>query len=436
MMHYDVAVIGGGIAGYSAALRALQAGKKVVLINQGQSALHFSSGSIDVLGRLPDGSVVNQPFDALSALQQQAPEHPYSKVGRKNSEKGLMWFKRTLDSAHVPLHHEPDGANHWRITPLGTLKNTWLSQLFVYPYRGNADFSRIVIVAIDGYRDFQPAMLRDNLAQRPELANTPMLTVNVSIPGFEGFRRNPNELRSIDIARLLRQESAWNALCDQLMRVARADDLVIMPAIMGNGDGLHLMSKLQQVTQLRFHEVPTMPPSLLGIRIEEALHRSFIQGGGVQLKGDKVIGGDFAGSRLTAIHTQNLRDFPISAEHYVIATGSYFSQGLQASQHAIQEPIFALDVQQNPDRAQWRHTQFIAAQSHPFMTFGVTTDANLHPSHQGKTIDNLWCCGAMLSGYDPVFEGCGGGVAIATAYHAVEQILATYAQSKQPEVLL
>lgn len=28
MMHYDVAVIGGGIAGYSAALRALQAGKK------------------------------------------------------------------------------------------------------------------------------------------------------------------------------------------------------------------------------------------------------------------------------------------------------------------------------------------------------------------------------------------------------------------------
>lgn len=126
-----------------------------------------------------------------------------------------------------------------------------------------------MIVAIDGYRDFQPAMLRDNLAQRPELANTPMLTVNVSIPGFEGFRRNPNELRSIDIARLLRQESAWNALCDQLMRVARPDDLVIMPAIMGNGDGLHLMSKLQQVTQLRFHEVPTMPHHCSGSALKK-----------------------------------------------------------------------------------------------------------------------------------------------------------------------
>ncbi len=41
MMHYDVAVIGGGIAGYSVALRALQPGKKVVLINLWQSALHF-----------------------------------------------------------------------------------------------------------------------------------------------------------------------------------------------------------------------------------------------------------------------------------------------------------------------------------------------------------------------------------------------------------
>lgn len=28
MMHYDVAVIGGGIAGYTAAIRSLQAGKK------------------------------------------------------------------------------------------------------------------------------------------------------------------------------------------------------------------------------------------------------------------------------------------------------------------------------------------------------------------------------------------------------------------------
>jgi glycerol-3-phosphate dehydrogenase subunit B len=29
----------------------------------------------------------------------------------------------------------------------------------------------------------------------------------------------------------------------------------------------------------------------------------------------------------------------------------------------------------------------------------------------------------MLAGYDPVFEGCGGGVAIGTAYHAIMQCI-------------
>ncbi|MGL5431218.1 MAG: glycerol-3-phosphate dehydrogenase subunit GlpB [Vibrio sp.] len=434
MMHYDVAVIGGGIAGYCAALRALQAGKKVVLINQGQSALHFSSGSIDVLGRLPDGSLVDQPFEAFAALQQQAPEHPYSKVGRQTSEQGLLWFQRTLQQAQVPLHHQADGANHWRITPLGSLRNSWLSQPFVYPYRGQADFARIIVITIEGYRDFQPAMLCDNLAQRPELAHTPIIAASVTLPGLSELRGNPYELRSIDLARLLRQTSAWQALCQQLIQLAQPDDLVIMPAITGNGDGLQLMSELQQVTQLRFHEVPTMPPSLLGIRIEDALQRSFIQAGGVQLKGDKVVNGIFDGTRLNAIYTQNLRDFPLTAQHYVMATGSYFSQGLHASQHTIQEPIFDLEVQQTGERALWRDTQFIATQSHPFMTFGVKTDRHLHPTRQGTTIENLWCCGAMLSGYDPVFESCGGGVAIATAYHALEQILARDTAAPTEEV--
>ena len=153
--------------------------------------------------------------------------------------------------------------------------------------------TRIVVASIDGYRDFQPQMLKDNLSQHPDFHAVPIHTVTLSIPGFDGYRRNPNELRSIDIARLLKQEAAWTTLCDGLMRVANRDDLVIMPAIMGNGDGLTLLTKLRATTQLHFHEVPTMPPSLLGIRIEEALSRTFIQLGGIHLKGDKVVNAPF-----------------------------------------------------------------------------------------------------------------------------------------------
>lgn len=423
MMHYDIAVIGGGIAGYTAAIRSQQAGKKTVLISQGQSALHFSSGSIDVLARLPDGTPVTYPFDALNALKQQSPGHPYNVVGRDHLQDGLAWFAHTLAAARVPLTHQTDLANHWRITPLGTLKATWLSQPFVYQHRQASPFRRIVVVSIEGYRDFHPQMLQDNLARQIDFQSTPIHTVTLPIPGFDGYRRNPNELRSIDIARLLRDKSAWTALCDGLIRIANRDDLVIMPAIMGNGDGLDLLNQLRDATQLCIHEVPTMPPSLMGIRIEEALSRTFIQAGGTHLKGDQVINGTFSGQQLQSIATQNMREIPICAQHYIMATGSYFSQGLRAQHDIISEPVFALEVSHQQARTEWRQAAFFPERSHPFMRFGVRTNHHLNPVRNGVTITNLFCCGSMLSGYDPVFEGCGGGVAIGSAFYAAQQCI-------------
>ncbi|MDW6004936.1 glycerol-3-phosphate dehydrogenase subunit GlpB [Vibrio mangrovi] len=451
MMHYDIAVIGGGIAGYCAAIRSQQAGKRTVLISQGQSALHFSSGSIDVLGRLPSGEIVDYPLEAISLLQdnespepelqgqtaQYLPEkHPYSKVGRSSLEKSLRWFTDML-AAEVPLSHQADSANHWRITPFGTLKSTWLSQPHVYQHRSAAGFREIVVIALAGYRDFQPRTLKDNLTRLADFSGIPVRIAQIHIPGFEGYRRNPCELRSIDIAHLLQQESAWLAFCDQLTHMTHKDDLVILPAVIGNGDGLKLLERLQQATHRHFHEVPTMPPSLMGIRLEEALHRIFRQAGGIHLKGDQVLEGHFDGHRLTEIYTRNLPDIPIRAGQYIMATGSYFSQGLRASRQSVREPVFDLDISQASQRTQWGERDFFSRQPHPFMTFGVSTNKHLNPSYHGKTIENLYCCGAMLAGYDPVFEGSGGGVAIATAYHAVEQCLTgdIWADTRQEVVL-
>ncbi|WP_038184394.1 glycerol-3-phosphate dehydrogenase subunit GlpB [Vibrio rhizosphaerae] len=437
MMNYDIAVIGGGIAGYCAAIRSQQAGKKTVLISQGQSALHFSSGSIDVLGRLPTGEPVNDPFAAISRLRYDslgcspllkqpasgsAIPHPYVKVGHSAVKQSLLWFKEML-AAELPLFHQPDDANHWRITPFGTLKATWLSQPYVYQHRSQTNFREIVVVALAGYRDFQPQILKDNLARVADFAGIPIRIATIHLPSVAHDQRHPCERRSLDIAHLLQPESAWSAFCEQLKQMTQADDLVILPAVVGHGNGIETLARLQQATQRQFHEVPTMPPSLMGIRLETALHRIFIQAGGVHLKGDQVLRGQFDGARLTEIYTHHLSDIPIRAGHYIMATGSYFSQGLQASRQAIKEPVFGLDVAQTIPRTQWGGQDFIARQPHPFMTFGVSTNSHLHPSYCGKTIGNLYCCGAMLAGYDPVFEGSGGGVAIATAYHAIEQCL-------------
>ncbi len=120
-MKFDNIVIGGGMAGLSAALRLVEAGQKTLLMASGQSALHFSSGSVNLLESEGD------PRAALPAFMAANPDHPYSKVGMQNIEASLANLQRHCAEQGLPLvRHD---TNHQRLTPIGTLKRTWLSPI-------------------------------------------------------------------------------------------------------------------------------------------------------------------------------------------------------------------------------------------------------------------------------------------------------------------
>ena len=80
-MKFDSVIIGGGLAGLVCGIRLSKAGRRCAIISSGQSALHFSSGSFDLLGALPDGTPVTAPAESVAETIRNSPEHPYARIG-------------------------------------------------------------------------------------------------------------------------------------------------------------------------------------------------------------------------------------------------------------------------------------------------------------------------------------------------------------------
>jgi len=441
-MHYDVIVIGGGMAGYTSAIHCLEQGLKTALVNNGRSALHFSSGSVDLLSATPSGIPVRFPYPAIASFPSEYPEHPYAKIGQEHVSGAVDWFTEMMNRAGVLLNQTENNENHQRITTLGTLKSTFLSQQFVEQIGFNQSqnsFDRIVLVAIESFRDFQTQVVADNLLSTPMFSRTPIVQLPVDVSNHLKGEGSINNYRSTDFAKLLNNEASFNDFANQITAGATDRDLVIMPSIFGAMQGVELLQKLKARTGLTFHEVATMPPSLMGIRLEETLERHFVKLGGVQLKGDSVVRGEFSqsdhGFQLEKVWTRNLRDYALTAEAFILASGSFFSNGLQAQRNRIIEPVFGLEICSTGSRADWHSDAFFSPSSHEFVSFGVETDRHFRPRMTNGSVENLYCCGSILAHYNPILEGSGGGVAIATAHAVSNQIIHNHNQAKLEQAI-
>ncbi|MFQ2672251.1 glycerol-3-phosphate dehydrogenase subunit GlpB [Aeromonas caviae] len=423
-MKFDSIVIGGGMAGLSAALRLAEAGQKTLLMASGQSALHFSSGSVDLLES--DGD----PRAALPAFMAAHPDHPYSKVGMQNIEGSLADLQRHCAEEGLPLMHQEH--NHQRLTPIGTLKATWLSPDTCACVTDAPAPDAILLATLEGFRDFHPALAAANLATHARFTHSRILTGEIRLPQLAQFSRNPHEFRSADIARLFDkqgpgQQDLLADLAREISRMVQGCGVpgcrhIVLPACLSLGLVGPRLSELERRTGCTIKEVATMPPSLIGMRMQEALKRRFMALGGTFLTSERVLGASYDGDKVIGVHSQHGEDQLFEADHFVLASGSFFSRGLESRLGGIREPIFDADVLSLAERDAWAGRRLF--DHHPFMGFGVKTDERLRVLRGGRPLTNLYGAGSVLAHYDPIKEGSGSGVAVATGWQAAGHILA------------
>ena len=389
-MKFDTIIIGGGLSGLTCGIALAQSGQHVAVVSAGQSSLHFSSGSFDLIG-YKDGQEVEDPLKALSQLPE---PHPYSKL--HNPDILVNRARKLLEEAGIKTVGD-NHKNHYRLSPVGKLLPAWLTMdgLFTVNSAEELKGRHICLANITGFLDFPVPYLADALRQYG--AEVDLCTVTT--PFLERARQSPTEMRATNIAQYLADDENVQEVAGALKK-AMPDkaDLLLLPAVLGMAND-HAATFLQQLMPVETKFVATMPPSVPGTRIQTLLRQQFQKLGGTLLPNDTVVRGDIEDNKVVRVFTANLADTPLEADNFVLAAGSFLGGGVASNYDGIFEPVFHLDTDGSDNRTDWTADKLFDRQ--PYQSYGVRTDSLFLVSRDNNIINNVYAIGAILSGNDP-----------------------------------
>lgn len=407
------------MSGLAAGVRLAEEGASVLVLAKGAGSLQLAPGTIDLLGYA--GERVTDPLSAITALAGREPGHPYALLGSDVVADAARWLSsRVPDGPLAPYRYVGSPEENMLLpTAVGVPRPSALvpETMAAGDLRRGA---RMLVVGFRGMKDFHPALLAENLTRATGGAVTARATQIDPPSALDG---EPGTLR---LARALDRPGAAVALATRLAAVVKDDEVIALPAVLSIGDPHGVWETLQRGVGRPVCEIPTLPPSVPGLRLFDTLRTLLRRAGGRLVTGSHVVGTKGSGDRVQAVRVHvsgGERSYP--TRWVVLATGGLASGGLTLdADWRMRETALGLDVAGVPAPGEARFTsRYLDA--HPLSRAGIAADRDLRPldARGQRRWENVLVVGAALAGAEPWREKSGEGIALASGHRAAQLIL-------------
>jgi glycerol-3-phosphate dehydrogenase subunit B len=405
------------------ATRTLQkAGRNPILIWPGLSSLYFLYAAIDVLGyaNAATAQYVEEPVIGVRQLIADNPDHPYARAGMAALQDGsallLEWLREAGFNWQGTL-----ARNLLLPTATGTPKPSCL----VPTSMAAGDLHRdepIVFCGFDGYQDFVPELAAANLSHAWNDGRQTVNAVRVALPGMK-----PDRLfTSIDLARSFEDATFRRDVAGRLRRAVKDDGARLgMPAVLGLTHDADVHAEFEKETGHPVFEIPTVPPSVLGLRLFDRLRRHLQETGVEMIWAAPAHDAEVSNGRCLRIHLKSAgREQPVEAKAFILALEDAVDGAWRAGPHTVRDPLFHQVLAHHATPAE--RTDESLFQSQPFAAIGYPVSDRLQPvDRDGRPLaSNVFVAGGGMAGYDPTGIKARGGMAIATGYRAAQEAMA------------
>lgn len=410
----EVLVLGGGMAGATAALAAASRGKSVTLLQKAPGATALSSGAIDLAPPLSERrpGAAGDPLAAtdvrswIEQLAARARGHPYEVVG----EEGRALFSDAVDLVlgrlgDAGLEHAPvdmSGPGHLVIDVTGCLRRVagaQTSQVLEAPRPSKA---RLGVLFLRPCLGVDTGLVIKNLSRFFGEVHP----VELHWPGEE----DAPFLLPAELGRRLDEPRERASLFDELRKAVgeRKPTHLVIPPMGGFERTADLSAALGDVIGAKVVETLGGEASLPGLRLHSALAKA-LSTASVRVERAAVS----EGSRKLSGHDGAV----------VLATGRFIGGGLRRSGH-LEEALFDLPVFDGSRRLLDEPSEVLTSRAgmtgHSLFRAGIRVDGSLRPLALGgrKAREGLFAAGSVIGTHDPHGDRCGMGVAILTGYLA------------------